>query len=697
MTTLICIAYNLIQNYMESVNSNNKWTIGKYLRKQKRLRKADPNTKFAQVPPELNEYIDYLIQKGAKINKVKVGQFQLKNGLPYTGLVASEEIYSNETLVEIPENLLLTTKKAYFSELRKVFIENPKFFSKKYSSSWEDHMLLVFLIHEYKRGRDSEWYHLLQNLPKDLDYVIFWSDEELKNLEDETIFKISKKYRKEYEEEKAFILTLSNRYPDLIDPAYFTSENIQWIYTHLVTRCFGKYLEYVTMVPFAELFNHECSDVFYDLKYVEGNPHVLGASFDDKWKKLEPGEEDNFDTSDGSYNSSDEEFDSDYEYDFDLQDDIMKIDLKTEKYDDFGGDVQSRIRDIEYYISNQIDLGDSFSIFYFSQVMDKIKTLKNELNIGKITIQVANSIMKELEFINVLYANEIKIYYSEVLNKKKTDFLITQHDNLLKMNEPKQELDDIAAIDEVATIAMGELFNKDEDWKDDKFDYFVMKASWKDQFEKNSQVFFCYGRLSNRLMLLRYGMTLEWNKYEHIHFKIAYTNEFKDNHFILRKIKNFRLNKWNRFKLRRVSFNIDLINYCKATVWNFDKHSVESLLKPVNSDLELVGLNKAMEFLEKFLGEFKNTIEELENKLKDPNVFYHEYFAIVYKLERQRVVTFHLQAIKVLIEIIGRLKKGIAPEFSLSRVNNLENEQEYNRNRIFFKNYSKRLIKWYKK
>lgn len=32
----------------------------------------------------------------------------------------------------------------------------------------------------------------------------------------------------------------------------------------------------------------------------------------------------------------------------------------------------------------------------------------------------------------------------------------------------------------------------------ENFDYFVMNNNEKDNFEKNSQVFFCYGRISNR-------------------------------------------------------------------------------------------------------------------------------------------------------------------------------------------------------
>lgn len=34
------------------------------------------------------------------------------------------------------------------------------------------------------KNRKSEWYHLIRNLPKDIDYLIFWDEEELKLLGD---------------------------------------------------------------------------------------------------------------------------------------------------------------------------------------------------------------------------------------------------------------------------------------------------------------------------------------------------------------------------------------------------------------------------------------------------------------------------------------------------------------------------------
>lgn len=62
-----------------------------------------------------------------------------------------------------------------------------------------------------------------------------------------------------------------------------------------------------------------------------------------------------------------------------------------------------------------------------------------------------------------------------------------------------------------------------------------MLCSTKDQFEKGSQVFFCYGRLPNKLLLMRYGIALEHNKYDHMFIKIDVGDEIYNN-FYLRAI-----------------------------------------------------------------------------------------------------------------------------------------------------------------
>jgi hypothetical protein len=55
-----------------------------------------------------------------------------------------------------------------------------------------------------------------------------------------------------------------------------------------------------------------------------------------------------------------------------------------------------------------------------------------------------------------------------------------------------------------------------------------MLCSTKDQFEKGAQVFFCYGRLSNRMLLMRYGIAVEHNKYNHIFLRLDAAKYSKD-------------------------------------------------------------------------------------------------------------------------------------------------------------------------
>ena len=50
-----------------------------------------------------------------------LGEFYTKNGLPYSGFMADSDIDSNSQLIIVPKNLLLTTKIAYMSDIKKVF------------------------------------------------------------------------------------------------------------------------------------------------------------------------------------------------------------------------------------------------------------------------------------------------------------------------------------------------------------------------------------------------------------------------------------------------------------------------------------------------------------------------------------------------------------------------------------------------
>ncbi len=665
----------------------NKYTVGKYLKNKKGIRKRDPEAKIIPPSETLQKYITYLQENGAEMNKLEYAEFKLKNGLTYPGLLAKEKILTDETIVRIPRKLLLSTRKAYFSDVRKVFLDNPEFFSPCLTNSWEDRMLLVFLLYEHQKGTDSEWFYLLSNLPKDIDYAVFWNDEELNLLEDKTIFCLAKRRRKLYDQEESYILDLGKKYPGLLDPEVFVPENVRWIYTHLITRCFGKYLEYVEMIPFAELFNHDCTDVYYDLEYYENNPHKPADYEMETPKEIDEEIIANYETSDGSYNSEDFEFDSDYEYDNDKNETKELYSFQTIKNDDsmFSSAVHSNLKEVEEFLMDNFDWADGFSLFFVRNIYEEALSIVKNYESGKTSLNSAKNMFKVVNNSMLLFKDKVRAFYTEAYDISEEEIVIKQK-KIAQKREAEQNKKERKKED------FKELFQPDEKWKDDTFDNFVMKASSHDQFEKGSQVYFCYGRLSNRLMLMRYGLALEYNKYEHIHFKVPYMSYFKKTPWILEKVKEFGLSKYMRFKLKRTQVNESLINFGKGLTFS-KRYDDQALVEPTNIDAEIKGVEKACDLLEDFLESFSKTPEEYKKIRDDPQTDYHKYFAAVFCLERQRLLTFHIKALNVLREILVRMSEGEAFEKATARVEEFESDEECYRNRFFLEKYLNRIKK----
>ena len=97
-------------------------------------------------------------------------------------------------------------------------------------------MLLFFILYEMQKMRNSQWYLMIKNLPKDLDYVVFWSDKEILDLEDKSLIKLAKKSRDEFELEYQETVKIMKKYPNLFASDCYSYNNVKWIYTHLITR-----------------------------------------------------------------------------------------------------------------------------------------------------------------------------------------------------------------------------------------------------------------------------------------------------------------------------------------------------------------------------------------------------------------------------------------------------------------------------
>ena len=177
-------------------------------------------------------------------------------------------------------------------------------------------------------------------------------------------------------------------------------------------------------------------------------------------------------------------------------------------------------------------------------------------------------------------------------------------------------------------------------WKDDDFEYMILKNSEKDFFQKNSQVYFCYGRLSNRKLLSRYGMALEFNKYDNVIIKIGLTESVTiANKDFINYLNNFKLKKFRSFKLRPTELNLDFLLFSRGVNWQIDKNTIEELFEPLNFDLELKALAFMQNTIQKVLKkEFSTDFEENAKLVNVEKFNYHEHFAFIYRLERQRIL-----------------------------------------------------------
>jgi len=108
-----------------------------------------------------------------------------------------------------------------------------------------------------------------------------------------------------------------------------------------------------------------------------------------------------------------------------------------------------------------------------------------------------------------------------------------------------------------------------------------------------------------------------------------------------------------------MEMNSSFLNYFKGLSFSIKKHNPRDLAFPTDIDLEIRGLERMIDHLEKFLESFKISPEENKKTLMDPKSSYYDYFAAVYRLERQRVVKFHLKAYEVLLEILNRVSEGV--------------------------------------
>ena len=117
-------------------------------------------------------FIEWLKQSGTNINP-KVELADLQDRSAGRGVLAKEDIAEDEELFSIPRTSILTVDNSSLPEqVRKdVKLHDP----------WLS--LILAMIYEYQLGSASRWEAYFDVLPETFDTLMFWSDEELKELQ----------------------------------------------------------------------------------------------------------------------------------------------------------------------------------------------------------------------------------------------------------------------------------------------------------------------------------------------------------------------------------------------------------------------------------------------------------------------------------------------------------------------------------
>jgi hypothetical protein len=145
---------------------------------------------------------------------------------------------------------------------------------------------------------------------------------------------------------------------------------------------------------------------------------------------------------------------------------------------------------------------------------------------------------------------------------------------------------------------------------------FIIKT-YSDGFVKGSQVFLCYGRISNRDLLKRYGFCLTFNKYNYLYIKMRLEQtdpEFKYRKFIIRKFFSVDPKKESvdissrHFRIYLQKLNTKVLKFIKILSFNIKDDDISCIVETRSLSLEFISFQKLKQVYESFLTTFETTI-----------------------------------------------------------------------------------------
>ncbi len=136
-----------------------------------------------------------------------------------------------------------------------------------------------------------------------------------------------------------------------------------------------------------------------------------------------------------------------------------------------------------------------------------------------------------------------------------------------------------------------------------------MQARHHAYFNKESQIYFSYGKLSNRTLLIRYGFSLENNPYEHVWVKIRLGKQIEPYPDLFESIQAKGLSVNYKFKLKSYTLAIEPIIYFRMCGWKLTHHTLQDIFFITDVGRELNCLNQVKELYMSIFSQYVDYID----------------------------------------------------------------------------------------
>ncbi|KAH6815253.1 Rubisco methyltransferase family protein [Perilla frutescens var. frutescens] len=196
-----------------------------------------------KIPQTVEKFWLWLKDEGIVSAKTPVKPGIVPEGI---GLVATRDISRNDVVLEVPKKYWINPDVAATSEIGSVCSGLKPWIS-----------VALFLLKERFKGEESKWKYYFDALPQGTDSTIYWSEEELLEIQGtqllSTTLGVKEYVQSEYVKLKEEII-LPNKQ---LFPFSITLDDFFWAFGMLRSRAFSRLRnQNLVLIPFADLINH---------------------------------------------------------------------------------------------------------------------------------------------------------------------------------------------------------------------------------------------------------------------------------------------------------------------------------------------------------------------------------------------------------------------------------------------------------